>query len=52
VLGAFVASSEAIRAYQPAVAIAAFVLIGIFSVSGLYLGLRANWLHSKTWFQD
>jgi hypothetical protein len=43
-LGAFVASAEAVRAYQSAVGITALALIGILAISALLVSLRAKWL--------
>lgn len=47
VLGAFAASAEAVRAYQPAVAITAFAVIGATAVISLFTSLRAKCLYRK-----
>lgn len=46
-LGAFLACAEAVRAYQSAVGITAFALVGVIAVSALLMSLRAKWLFRR-----
>lgn len=46
-LGAFLASTEAIRAYDSTVAITASVVIGTIALVDLYASLRAKYLYRQ-----